>query len=89
MFGIIVAMIIKIICNCKSVGGNRNRGSLILRRRRLQTVQIIPQPINSNLQNSDSDSDSDTDKYSITIDDELEETKEETKENLSRIPQNV
>ena len=96
IFGIIVSIIIKKICNCRSVSRNRNRGSLIVRRRRLQNVQIMPQQTDLQIYDTDSDSDVDSDvdtnSYSITIDDNLEETKgelEETKEILVRIAQNV
>lgn len=61
MFGIIVSIIIMMACNCKIV--RRNRGSMIVPRRTLQTNQIIAVP-----------SDSDISDYSISID---EETKEE------------
>ena len=80
MFGIILAIIIKIVFNCKIV--RRNRNTMIVPRRRLQTVHVIPQPLYS-------DTDTDSVNYSISIDENNEETKEQPQNINIRIAENV
>jgi hypothetical protein len=88
MAGIIVAIILKNLCK-----NRRPRASMIVpRRQRMQTIQVFPQQINNinyDINGSDSDSDS-SDDYSLSIEHDKEETKEEeTKDIHVRFAENV